>query len=193
MKWRFEFMTLTQIGEVFGVSNQMVGKWLVKLGLRTDANRPSRAAFDGGYVKAGPSRGQGYNWVWHSEKTVMALTEAGHKLALHPACELLAPCQLNGPFHYRPNPAFGFEVVNGDGTVAVWVRGEKNAKFLCNVLNLADRNGVVSRVLGKAVEPQRCDDQAVATTSGPDSEEPGPPAAAACPVRSSTPPEFEFL
>lgn len=58
MKFRFEFMTLTQIGEVFGVSNQKVGKWLVKLGLRTTANKPSVAAFEGGYVMAGPSRNQ---------------------------------------------------------------------------------------------------------------------------------------
>ena len=152
MKFRFEFMTLTQIGEVFGVSNQQVGKWLVRLGLRTTANKPSRMAFEGGYVEVGPSRNQGYNYVWHSDKTVQALITAGHKPAVHPACELLAPCQLNGPFEYRNNPNFGFEVINGDGSVAVWVRGEKNARFLCDLLNIAHRNGVVRRVLDKSDE-----------------------------------------
>ncbi len=193
MKWRFEFMTLTQIGEVFGESNQQVGKWLAKLGLRTDANRPSRTAFDGGYVKAGPSRGQGYNWVWHSEKTVRALTEAGHKLALHPACELLAPCQLNGPFEYRPNPAFGFEVANGDGTVAVWVRGERNARFVCNLLNVADRTGVISKVLGKSVEPVGCDNEVLESPVNPAGVDAPAPAAATCPCTSSIPPEFQFI
>jgi hypothetical protein len=193
MKWRFEYMTLTQIGEVFGVSNQQVGKWLAKLGLRTDANRPSREAFDGGYVKAGPSRGQGYNWVWHSEKTVRALSEAGHKSALLLACELMASGQLNGPFEYRPSPVIGFEVANGDGTVAVWVRGEKNARLVCNVLNAADRCGVVSKVLGKAVEPAGCDDQVPEAAVSPAGGQSGPPAAVACPVTSTTPVEFEFI
>lgn len=193
MKWRFEYMTLTQIGEVFGVSNQQVGKWLAKLGLRTDANRPSREAFDGGYVKEGPSRGQGYNWVWHSEKTVRVLSEAGHKSALLLACELMAPCQLSGPFEYRPSPVFGFEVVNGDGTVAVWVRGEKNARFVCNVLNAANRSGVVSKMLGKAVEQAACNDEVAEAAISPAGGQADPPAAVAGPIASLTPTEFEFL
>jgi hypothetical protein len=193
MKWRFEFMTLTQIGEVFGVSNQQVGKWLAKLGLRTDANRPSREAFDGGYVKEGPSRGQGYNWVWHSEKTVRALTEAGHKSALLLACELMAPCQLNGPFEYRRSPVFGFEVANGDGTVAVWVRGEKNARFVCSVLNAADRCGVVGKVLGKVVEQAPCDDEVPETSVSPAGLEAATTATVDCPSASDIPSEFQFL
>lgn len=152
MKFRYEFISLTQIGELFGVSNQKVGKWLVMLGLRTTANKPSREAFGGGYVDTGPSRNQGFNYVWHSERTVTALTAAGHNVAVHPACELLAPCQLNGPFEVRTNKSFGFEIVNGDGTVAVWVRGRKNAKFVSDLLNIAQRNGVVTRVLGADCE-----------------------------------------
>lgn len=186
-------MTLTQIGEVFGVSNQKVGKWLVKLGLRTAANKPSREAFEGGYVEAGPSRNQGYNWVWRSDRTVAALTEAGHKPALHPACELLAPCQLNGPFEVRTNPSFGFEVVNGDGTVAVWVRGKPNAKFVCDLLNVADRNGVVGRLMGKPVEPERCEEQVRESVVPPARVEAAPPAAVACPRASNCPADFQFL
>lgn len=193
MKFRFEFMTLTQIGEVFGVSNQRVGKWLVKLGLRTAANKPSGAAFDGDYVMAGPSRNQGYNWVWHSDKTVAALTAAGHKLAVHPACELLAPCQLNGPFEARRSPAFGYEVANGDGTVAVWVRGKQNAKFVCDLLNVADRNGVVSRLLGKPDEPERCGEEVHQPVVPPARVEAAASAAVACPRASSSPADFQFL
>ena len=33
--FRFEYMTLTQIGKIFGVSSQQVGKWLVQIDLRT--------------------------------------------------------------------------------------------------------------------------------------------------------------
>ena len=77
--FRFEFRTLTQIGEVFGASSHQVGKWLVEIGLLTEGKRPSTAAFDGEFVTQGPSRGNGYNWVWHSVRTVAALEKAGHR------------------------------------------------------------------------------------------------------------------
>lgn len=193
MKFRFEFMSMTQLGELFGVSNQQIGKWLVKLGLRTAASKPSREAFGDGYVEVGPSRNQGYNYVWHSDKTVAALTSAGHKPAVHPACELLAPCQLNGPFEVRTNPNFGFEVVNGDGTVAVWVRGRQNAKFVCDLLNVADRNGVVSRLLNKPVEPERCEEQVSESVVLSARVDDAVSAAVACPRASNSPADFQFL
>ena len=40
--FRFEFRTLTQIGEVFGASSHQVGKWLVEIGLRTRERGPVR-------------------------------------------------------------------------------------------------------------------------------------------------------
>ena len=71
----YEYLTLTQIGKIFGLSNQKIGKILAKIGLRdknveTGRLKPSKEAFDGGYCKMGPSRGDGYNWVWHREKTI---------------------------------------------------------------------------------------------------------------------------
>lgn len=151
MKFRYEHMSLTQIGEVFGTTSHQVGRWLTQIGLRYESKqgkKPSRDAYAGGFVKDVPSRNQGYCWVWHVEKTVKALEGAGHKVAIQPGHELLAPCRLNGPFQCRTNPQFGHEVVNGDGTVAVCVTGEDNARFLTRLLNLADKHGVVARVLG---------------------------------------------
>ena len=141
MKFRNEHMTLTQIGEVFGVSNQQVGKWLVKLGLRTPALKPSTEAFSGGYVTPAPSRGQGYVYIWHSEKTVGRLVAAGHRVAAKPCSELLVPPPLCGPFECQPDPDFGHRLVGAGGQVAVWVSGEENARVVCWLLNLADRNG----------------------------------------------------
>jgi hypothetical protein len=153
MRFRFEFMSLTQIGELFGVSNQQVGKWLATIGLREKGKnglKPTREAYAGGFVKDVPSRGQGYIWAWHSEKTVKALEQAGHKLVALPGSELLMPVQLNGPFQHRPHPQFGQEIVNGDGSVCLWAQGEHNARFLCQLLNLAHSKGVVDRILGSA-------------------------------------------
>jgi len=142
-------MTLTQIGELFGVTSHQVGKWLVEIGLRTSDKRPSAEAFDGGYVEQRPSRNQGYNWCWDSAKTVEALEKAGHRRIPNPPPGLVDPPLLNGPFQTRPNTSNGFDVVNGDGSVAVVVTGERNALFLAKVLNTADQCGTLARHMDK--------------------------------------------
>ncbi len=138
--FRYEFMTLTQIGEIFGITSHQVGKWLVQIGLQTEAKRPSAAAFDGDFLSQGPSRSiDGYNWVWHSVRTVAALEKAGHRRISNPPPDLVDPPSLNGPFVSRTNEANGFDIVNGDGLVVVVVTGEKNADFILRLLNLAHR------------------------------------------------------
>ena len=77
-----EFLSLTELGRLYGVSRNKVGLWLVDLGLRTKDKKPSRAAFDGGFVDQRPSTNPGtYYWVWHGEKTTRLLDEAGHRRA----------------------------------------------------------------------------------------------------------------
>ena len=113
--FRYEHMTLTQIGEIFGNTSHQVGKWLVQIGLRTQAKRPSSAAFDGKFVTQGPSRSiDGYNWVWHSVRTVVALEKAGHRRIPNPPPYLVDPPVLIGPFVSRANEANGFDIVNDD-------------------------------------------------------------------------------
>lgn len=151
MRFRYEFMSLTQIGEIFGVSSHVAGRWLTAIGLRYESKqgkRPSGDAHAGGYVKDVPSKGQGYMWAWHAEKTVKALEKAGHKVALRPGHELLAPCRLHGPFEARQGEGGVYEIHNGDGTAAVHVTGEANARVLARLLNAAHRAGAVERLLG---------------------------------------------
>jgi hypothetical protein len=150
MRFRYEYLSLTEVGEVFGVSNQQVGKWLADLGLRYHNQRgwwPTQKARES-YVKDVGTLGHMY--VWHAERTIKELEGAGHQVAIPPGHALLAPCRLNGPFQFRPSAQFGHEVVNGDGTVAVCVAGKDNARFLTDLLNLAHRHGVVDRVPGHA-------------------------------------------
>jgi hypothetical protein len=142
-----EFMTLTQIGELFGATSHQVGKWLVRMGLRTAAKRPSNVAFDGDFVKQGPSRGDGYNWVWHSQRTVAVLEKAGHRRIPNPPPDLVDPPKLNGPFTKRANEANGYDIENGDGSVAIVVAGEQNADFVVQLLNLADKHGTLARAM----------------------------------------------
>jgi hypothetical protein len=64
-----EFITLTELGKIYGVSSHVVGKWLKDLSLRTDDGRPSREAIKDGFVRECPLEFGGYFWVWHREKT----------------------------------------------------------------------------------------------------------------------------
>lgn len=65
-----EYLSLTELGRVYGVSSHVVGRWLKGLGLRTADGRPSPEAFAQGYVSQRPSRHPGtYFWIWHTDKT----------------------------------------------------------------------------------------------------------------------------
>lgn len=168
MKLRYEYLTLGQLGEVFGTTSHKVGRWLVQIGLRYESKqglKPSRDAYGGGFVKDVPSRNQGYCYAWHAEKSIKALVEAGHKVSIQPGHELLAPCRLNGPFRYRPNAQIGHEIVNADGSVAVCVTGEDNARFLTRLLNLADKYGVVQKAI-RSEENSRDETQVIPAATG---------------------------
>lgn len=44
---------------------------------------------------------------------------------------------LVGPFVAERSGINGYRIVGGDGTVAVWVAGERNARCVAGLLNLA--------------------------------------------------------
>lgn len=45
------FLSLTELGKLYGVSGHNIGKWLVSVGLRTPAKKPNSRAFREGYVE----------------------------------------------------------------------------------------------------------------------------------------------
>ena len=147
IKYRFEYMSMTQIGELFGVSSQQVGKWLASMGLRTDDNRPSRKAYVEHFVKEGPSRNQGYNWVWNSEMTVAAIESAGHKRVFPAPLSLVSPAVLVGPLSLKSGADGNFRIENRDGEPVLIGQGEKNGAVLLRVLEAADRHAVFQRSL----------------------------------------------
>ncbi len=150
--YRYEHVSLTQLVALFGVSSHKVGDWLVEVGLRTDRKKPSAKAFDGKYVTTGPSRGEGtYAWVWHTQKTVKALEDAGHKRVSPPPLDLVEPPALAGPFTERRCPDGTTQIVNGDQSVSLVVLGDKNARFLCDLLNLAHQHNKIKSAAQAAV------------------------------------------
>ena len=65
-----EYLSLTELGRIYGVSSHVVGKWLKGLGLRASDGSPSAQAFNEKYVSQRPSRQPGtYYHVWHAQKT----------------------------------------------------------------------------------------------------------------------------
>lgn len=141
-----EFASLTDIGRRCGVSCRVVGKWLADLGLRHIGGSPSREAFEAGLVKKAPTNrgdGDGYFYVWQIARTVGLLEKAGHKQAGRHDDPLKAAetRTLIRPFSHRPNGGDGYEIINGDGVVFGWIRGEAAANAVVRLLNLADEHG----------------------------------------------------
>jgi hypothetical protein len=134
---------MTEIGQLFGVSSHVVGRWLVGIGLRTPEKFPSTKAFKGGYTNKAPNgRGSGWYYVWDRDKTVQALEEAGHRCSGDLEDERLSvPTRLVGPFVVRCRPDHGFDVVGGDDIANIQVRGQENAELLLRLLNLAHHYG----------------------------------------------------
>ncbi|MDY3558438.1 hypothetical protein R5W23_005553 [Gemmata sp. JC673] len=77
-----EFLSLTEIGRLYGVSSHQVGKWLKETKLRTQDGKPSHTAFDWGLVTTRPSRGFAtYYYVWDADKVTGIIDAAGHERA----------------------------------------------------------------------------------------------------------------
>jgi len=147
-------MTLSQLGSLFGVTSHKAGKWLVDIGLRTAEGRPSRRAHQEKFVETAPSRGQGYIWAWHAERTVAALEEAGHRRVSPPPLDLVEPPALVAPFSLRPVESGAFDLVSADGGVGMRVWGSKNAEQVRKLLDLAGRFGKLGGVVSTS-KPER--------------------------------------
>ena len=73
MTYTFKHMTLTQLGQLFGVSSHNVGKWLKSLGLRDEEGLPTKKAHDGRYCKQTLAGDKGTLWLGeniHLESTI---------------------------------------------------------------------------------------------------------------------------
>ncbi|NQU24327.1 MAG: hypothetical protein HQ567_23845 [Candidatus Nealsonbacteria bacterium] len=135
-----EYMNQTELGELFGATSHTVGKWLMEVNLRTfaaDGKRrvPSSRAFDDGFITKRHTDMGYYNYVWHAEKTIAALEEAGHEridVSVHP---------LAGPFSLEQTGSHTYQIVNKDGTSSLRGLGMQNMDKLLELMNLAHKFG----------------------------------------------------
>lgn len=79
-----EYISITEIGRIYGVSSHIVGRWLKGLGLRTESGQ----AFNERYVSQRTSRYPGtFYYVWQAEQTTAILDRMCYPRAIHASVE----------------------------------------------------------------------------------------------------------
>ncbi len=151
MTFRFEYISLRQLGQLFGDTSHTVGKWLKALGLRDAEGLPTRNAHEGRFCKMKSAGDKCTLWVWHSEKTVAVLKKNGHPMLLDPPRDLVSPAILNGPFTVRTTANSICVIENGDGSDCIRVNNSMTADVVAKILNMAHEKGVIDRLC----QPQR--------------------------------------
>lgn len=137
----FEYLTQTQLGEVFGVSAYQLGAWLSQLRLK-GPREPTPTALSDGLAKP-VTNGDVTFYAWSKERVVALLLAAGHKpkSSEQPGAPPQPALPLVGPFTPRQGQDGDYEIVGSDGGVAVWTKGEINARRLATLMTLAHRFG----------------------------------------------------
>lgn len=144
-----EFESLSDLGDRYGVTSHVMGRWLAALDVRTVGAGPTSRAFELGLVKEVPhGRGDGCFWVWHVTKVTALLTQAGHALikGLDPAGAVQGMTAIDrndnplaGPFD-RIQSGDGWLIVNRDGRTILWSMDGGVADTVLKLLQLAYRH-----------------------------------------------------
>lgn len=104
----FEFVSMKQLGQLFGATSHQIGRWLVEAGLRTKGLQPSQRAIEGGFIDM-VTLDDGTQFAsWHREKIIEALEKAGHCRVDCTPTE-----QVVGPFSVRISEAGVVEILDG--------------------------------------------------------------------------------
>ena len=135
----FDYLTQSQLGQLFGATSHEIGRWLRELGFKRTDNRPSDEAIRSGVVE-NVMNGSVHFPAWNKEKVVTLLEANGHRRS--DSTEPEVPSRSNdltlvGPFSARHNGGDGYEILDGNGDVGIWVRGEANAERIAAILSLA--------------------------------------------------------
>lgn len=136
MIYKYEYMTMKQLGELFGVTSHVIGKWLKELDLRhTKPGDPTTKAREMNLVQTRYGEGGYFMNSWHTQRTVAVLEGAGHRRVLNPPTSLAIPTEMKGPFEiqFLGNECFRF--VGSDGEPVLEVVGTENAKTIKRLIN----------------------------------------------------------
>jgi len=156
----FEYVTMTQLGHLFGATSHEIGRWLVDIGLRTRSKLPSDRAIHGGYVTSIRTDGPFELISWHTVKTVAAIEAAGHRRVTPPVYGEQQPDPqpesvleqadpqpepfehaLHGPFRLGDLHHDTYPILDADNYMGIWVQGKGNAETVLRLLTLAHQFG----------------------------------------------------
>jgi hypothetical protein len=130
----FEYLTQSQLGQLFGATSHKIGRWLKELGFKRPDNRPSDEAILSGMANNVTIDSVHFP-VWNKEGVVTLLEANGHRRS--DSTEPETPSHRNevtlvGPFAARHNGGDGYEILDGNGDVGIWVidTGRKYSRIL---------------------------------------------------------------
>ncbi len=146
MKYRREYMDMNELGRLFGVSGRVVGSRLKELGLRDYRRNPTQQAENQRLVDYDFERHGTYTKLWHVERTVKILEDAGLALVSPAPTDLIDPPELTGPFSIKEADCDQWQLVGSNGEVAIFVTGEMNAQVVQRVMNIAHKAGMLNKI-----------------------------------------------
>ena len=114
-----EYLSITDIGRIYGVSAHVAGRWLKNFGLRTESGQPSAQAFNENTSRSGqavipePSFTSGTP----SERPTFSTA-----------------CAIHGPFMVRSSGNIGQELLDADGRIIAWTTMPWLGELICALL-----------------------------------------------------------
>lgn len=147
MKYRRDYMDMNELGRLFGVSGRVVGSRLKELGLRDRWGNPTWQAESQRLTDYNYERHGTYTKLWHVERTVRILEDAGLELASPAPTDLIEPPEIAGPFSLKEADCDQWQIIGKDDAVAIVVTGEANARVVQRVMNIAHRAGMLEKIL----------------------------------------------
>lgn len=149
MKYKYQYMSLTDIGQLFYknpqspvcASSHDVGRWLIAIGLRDGDKLPSQRALDNGFAiqKYSGPKGDIPNYYWETIKTVAELEKAGYQRLPNPPGNLVQHDKMDGPYTHMPNSLNGYDLIDTKGDIIATIYEQQNAKIVSKALNAYDR------------------------------------------------------
>lgn len=138
----FEFVSLTQLGQIFGVTPKEIDNGLVECGLRK-RHKPTDKAKAGGFVTTVEMPGGESFYTWHRERTMAALSALRSRpFGQDQIDQVVMPLNPNsitefrpplGPFTLKQTDGVGLQFVDANGIT--WLHGTDEA-FANQILEL---------------------------------------------------------
>lgn len=149
MKYRFQYMSLTELGRLFYKNNKSpicatshdVGRWLIEVGLRDGNKLPSTKAQQNGFViqRYTGTNGDIPNFYWETIKTIAELEKAGYQRLPNPPLNLIQHDKMIGPYNCTQNHINGYDIQSTSGDIVASVYDQSNASEIIRILNMYDR------------------------------------------------------